>query len=339
MVSGGIAGEGRPPATSGVRRVPGIRFSFVVPIYHDARLADAFCAEFERVFREYLAAPVIEDDVEVIFVNDDGTAPTSAMLRATCDRYPFAKLITLSRNFGQHVAISCGYRHASGEYVGMLNVDMEDPPDQIPRLVAELDAGGADIVYSQRRGRRAPTFVRFTSLGFNWILNKATGYEVPLSVGTLRLMRRQFVDEFNALPERGRYLPGLEMWLGMRPAYVEIEQRERSGGSSSYTFRRRARMAFDAIISFSDLPLRFVAFVGTVTALAGFALTLWLIFTKLFLTDYEPGYTSTLSAIVFFSGVQILVTGVAALYIGRILTETQRRPLYVVRDTYRLEST
>lgn len=316
-----------------------VRFSFVVPIYRDAALAEAFCEEFERVFREYLSKSSIADDAEIIFVNDDASQGTADQLRATCERYPFAKLINLSRNFGQHVAISCGYRHASGEYVGMLNVDMEDPPDQIPRLIDELETSNADIAYSVRRGRQAPPLVRLTSLAFNWTLNKATGYDVPLHVGTLRVMNRKAVDAFNALPERGRYIPGLELWLGMRPAYVDIVQRDRSSGSSSYTFRSRVRMAFDAIISFSDLPLRFVAFAGTFVAFVGFALTALLVIGKIFFTNYSPGYTSTLSAIIFLSGMQILVIGVASLYIGRILTETQRRPLYVVRDTYRLEST
>jgi len=332
-----VAGVTAPAARGDGGQERRIRFSFVVPIYHDAELAHAFCVEFERTFQEHLRQRTIHDDVELIFVNDDGTERSSASLRATCERFRFAKLITLTRNFGQHVAICCGYRHSRGEYVGMLNVDMEDPPSEIPRLVAQLESEGVDIAYSLRRGRRASLMVRWTSMTFNWFLNKATGYDVPLDVGTLRVMRRPSADAFNALTERGRYIPGLEMWLGMRPAYVEITQRSRSAGRSSYSLRKRVRMAFEAIIAFSDLPLRFVAMVGTAIAFVGFALTAYLIFGKLFLTDYRPGYTSTLSTIVFLAGVQIFVIGVASLYIGRILTEVRHRPLYVVRETYRIE--
>lgn len=327
MVPGGI---GEVPE-------PQLRFSFVVPIYRDADLADAFCQAFERAFQEYLETPSIERHVELIFVNDDASVATEATLRAVCGRYGFAKLINLSRNFGQHVALSCGYRHAIGQYVGMLNVDMEDPPDQIPRLIDELISSEADIAYCVRDGRKAAGHVRWTSLGFNWALNRATGYDVPLNVGTLRVMTRQAVEEFNALQERGRYIPGLEMWLGMRPVYVPITQQQRSAGKSSYSFRRRLSMAFEAIISFSDLPLRFVVMVGTAIAVLGFALMFGLIVAKLFVGDYRPGYTSTLSAVVLVGGIQILVIGVASLYIGRILTETQRRPLYVIRNTFRLE--
>ena len=314
-------------------------YSFVVPIYHDGELAEAFCAEFEKVFRTYVGADDISGDVELIFVNDDGTPRTADVLRATCQRYPFTRLLNLSRNFGQHIALTCGYEHAQGQYVGMLNVDMEDPPDQIPLLLDHLRSTDDDIALGIRDKRESPWLDRVTSKSFTWVLNKATGYDMPLNTATLRVMNRRFVDAYLQLSERNRYLPGLEMWLGFQRAYVPIRHARRQQGKSSYSLRRRLAMSFEAIVSFSDLPLRFMVGLGGIVAMLGFAVGLYLVFGKIFLVDFRAGYASTIAAIVFTGGVLISVVGVASLYIGRILAEVQGRPLYLVRDSFNVPAT
>ena len=313
-----------------------MRFSFVVPIFKDSSLANDFCDSFLKTFQNYLGIEKIEDEVELIFVCDDGTTDSVNTLREICERFPFAGLIELSRNFGQHAALSCGYAHTSGEFVGMLNVDQEDPPDQIPVLIEALRGSDAEVALSLRQPGSLWSIRRLSSVAFNWLLNRATGSEAPLRVGTLRVMRRAAVDHLNALKEGSRFLPGLESWFGFRTVYVETTQQPRQSGKSSYSLRRRLRMGFQAIVSFSDLPLRFVARLGLVVALVGFLLGGFLVVSKWLFTDYQPGYTSTLAVIVFLGGVQIAVIGVASLYVGRILTEVQRRPAWVIRSTHKL---
>lgn len=309
-------------------------YSFVVPIFRDAPLAEAFCTEFEQVFQDYLDTADISERVELIFVNDDGSPETADTLRQSCGGRGFAKVVNLSRNFGQHIALTCGYDHARGDYVGMLNVDMEDPPDQIPLMLDALEEGGHDIVVGVREQRESPRIDRWTSRGFNWVLNKATGYDMPLNVATLRVMNRRFVDAYRNLTERNRYLPGLEMWLGFDRGYVLIRHEQRSQGSSSYTFRRRLRLSADAIVSFSDLPLRFSVALGAAVAAVGFLLAAYLVIGKLFFTDFQAGFTSTITSLMLLGGVLISQIGVASLYIGRILLEVQGRPVYLVRDTF-----
>jgi hypothetical protein len=170
-----------------------------------------------------------------------------------------------------------------------------------------------------------------------WLLNRLTGYDVPLDMAELRIMNRRFVDSYNSLTERSRYLPGLESWLGFRRTWVLINHRKRTQGKSSYNFKRRFKLAFDAILSFSDLPLRISVVIGTLVALLGFAMSLLLVITKIFFVGVEPGFTATISVIVLMGGVQILVMGVAGLYIGRVMREVQGRPLYVVRATHNIE--
>lgn len=311
-----------------------MRYSLVVPIYNDAELASDFCRETQKVFRERLGRDEIEDDVELIFVDDGSKNDSVRVLKRVCDEYPFAKLIALSRNFGQHIAISCGYKHARGDYVIYLNVDQEDPPDQIFVLIDALEKNGWDIVGGVYTYRDVPLLAKVTSYLFNVFLNRLTGYDAPVHASTLRVMTRKFANAYNELTERSRFIPGLEMWLGFEHGHVPVRHQRRRVGKSSYNFRRRLRMAIDSIISFSDFPLKLAVKVGFSITLIGVLLATVIAMDKLFFRDLLPGYASTLAAIVFFGGAEILVTGVGSLYIGRILAEVQGRPVYVIRERY-----
>ncbi len=315
-----------------------VKYSFIVPIYNDAYLAEEFCREYSEVFRQHLGALDITPHVELIFVNDgsrDDSAETLAQLAA---RFPFVRVINFSRNFGQHIALSCGYRHASGQFVGMLNVDMQEHPDQIPPLLREIESTDCDIIFGVRKRRAGAAADSWTSRLFGIVLNKLTGYEVPLNIATLRVMNRRFLTAYNSLCESSRYLPGLESWLGFKRGYVNITHRERQRGKSSYSFTRRLTMAAEAIISFSDLPLRITVVFGFAVVFFSCLLTLALVVQKLFFADVQLGYTSTVCVIVFLGGVQLSVVGLASLYIGRILREVQHRPLYIIRNTVNLET-
>lgn len=310
-----------------------IKYSFVVPIFNDAYLAEEFCDAYLAALRRHLAVDDISRDAELIFVNDGSGDDSAQTLAGLPGRFPFVRVINFSRNFGQHVALSCGYRHARGQYVGMLNVDQQEPPDQIPLLLEHIEHSDCDIVFGVRRKRVGSAADRLTSRVFGIVLNKLTGYEVPLNVATMRVMNRRFVDAYNALSETSRYLPGLESWLGFKRGYVEVTHAERSRGRSSYNFTRRLTMAADAVISFSDLPLRITVLLGFSVVAVSFVLAMLLTVQRVFFANIQLGYTSTMCVIVFLGGVQLSVVGMASLYIGRVLREVQHRPLYVIRDT------
>jgi len=311
-----------------------MKYSVVVPIYNDGALARDFCNAVATTFRAYLGREDLQNELEVIFVDDGSTNDSPALLKAVCDERPFAKAVFLSRNFGQHIAISAGYRAAQGEYVAMLNVDQEDPPHQLPLLLDVVKSGEFDMVGGRYKARRVPMLTRATSYLFHTTLNRLTGYSMPLDASTMRVMTRRAVDAYNGLCEKSRYLPGLEQWLGLRYGWVPVEHQQRRVGKSSYNFRRRLRMAIASIISFSDFPLRLAVKFGLFVALTGVMLGIGLVVAKLFFTTVLPGFTATFVTIVFLGGVQIAVTGVASLYIGRILAEVQGRPLFVVREIY-----
>lgn len=320
------------PVGSAARRLA-TTYSFVVPIYNDEYLAEDFCLEFQDAFRGFLGVNSIEKHVELIFV-DDGSMVSAGQLQALSTKFPFVRSVRFSRNFGHHIALSCGYALASGDLVGTLNVDMQDPPDQLPVLIQALFDDELDIVIGLRRKRQDAFLKRITSRLFIATLNALTGDSMPADFACARVMSRRFISAYNQLTEKSRFLPGLERWLGFRRGFVTIEHRERGNGKSSYNFAKRAAMAINSVISFSDLPLRMAAIWGFFVAGLGLVLGLGIIVEKLLLLDILPGYTSLASLILFFSGNQLGFTGILGIYLGRVLVEVQNRPLYVIESQH-----
>lgn len=302
--------------------------SVVVPIYNDGYLVDSFCLEFEKV-KNIINSNGIEE-VELIFVNDGSLNNSFSELVKVTEKYPYVKIIDLSRNFGQHIALSCGYNNAEGDYVAMLNVDMQDPPQEIIKLLDFIMQNDVEIVYSTVKLRKTSFMNRLTSKIFNSFLNFLTKNNTPANVSTLRIMTKKFINTYNELSEKSRYLPGLESWIGYKSGYVEINHQQRKFGKSSYNFRSRLKLALETVISFSDYPLRLIVSFGVVISLIGFFWAIYLIFSKLFFKEYQSGYISIMSLIIFMSGILMFVIGFSALYIGRILKEVQNRPLYII---------
>nr|WP_271872812.1 glycosyltransferase family 2 protein [Rubripirellula sp.] len=311
----------------------------VVPIFQDADLLDDFCLEFETVFSKFLGKQDISEEVELIVVCDGGGRADESTARAICNKFAFMRAILLSRNFGQHIALTAGYNSSRGEAVGMLNVDQQDPISELPKFLMHLAAENLDVVYGIRKKRQGSLMERLTSRYFHLILDKLTDNKTPANISTMRVMSRRFINAYNEFTESQRYLPGLESWLGFDVGYVATLHRNRKKGTSSYTFMRRCKMAVNSILSFSDYPLRLISLVGFLAALTGLASVATIIVMKLCLIDFQAGYPSLISVIVFFSGLVLSSLGFSSLYIGRILREVQRRPTYIVKATINLSRT
>lgn len=301
-----------------------MKLSVVTPIYNDAYLAKDFVEELSRItFKEV-------ELFEIIFV-DDGSSINDLSLKNLADNYPFVKVLYLSRNFGQHIALSAAYQASSGDLTCMINVDQQDPPKEIQKLISYLLNNELDIVYGLRKKRKESLFKNISSKGFNLLLNKLTGDNTPLNVATVRVMNRNFLEAYNGLTEKSRYIPGLESWLGFEKGYVPIDQQSRIDTKSSYNFNKRLKMALSSVVSFSDLPLKWSALGGMVLSAVGFLILIILTIMKLFYIDFQPGYVSTVALVIFIGGIQIFVVGLASIYIGRILKEVQNRPLYLIK--------
>lgn len=307
-------------------------YSFVVPIYYDGYLARPFCEAIEREMTVVPGKEGVLGDFEIIFVNDGSRDNSQQLLVEAAREFPFVKVIELSRNFGQHVAVSCGYRFAKGDYVAMINVDMQDSPDQFGILMKCMKEGNFDIVVGLRQQRQDAWHKELTSRAFNALLNALTGAKIPGNAASLRVMNRAFVDAYNTLSEKTPYLPGLENWLGFRHGYAPVRHQPRARGKSSYTFRKRLHMATESIISFSDLPLRLAAAVGFFVSFLGVLLVGRLFLMRWLYTEVLPGYTSTMAVIVLLGGANLAFLGLLGLYVGRILREVQGRPRYIIKS-------
>ena len=316
----------------------GFQYSIVVPIYGDGYLAQALCAEVERVMSSYVGGAALQDRLELIFVNDGSRDDSLDALLKSKARFAFVRVIDLSRNFGQHSAIACGMRDARGEIVLRMNVDMQDPPSAIPTLVDALKEGGYDLVAGQYSTRKSPLRNRLSAYLYFVLFRFFTGFDTPQNTSPLRAMSRRFVDAYNSLTEKSRFPQGLDQWLGFRHKYVEIEHRERGDGRSAYGFWSRLRLAVNGILYFSDRPLQLVVVAGFVVAFVGIVLGAYIVTERLVGVDYLPGYASLASIGLIAFGVQLGCTGLVGLYIAKIFREVQNRPLYIVREKYEQDS-
>ena len=311
-----------------------IQYSIVVAIYRDGYLAESLCAEVERVMGRHVGAVPLDERLELIFVNDGSPDESLELLLKLKRRFRFVRVIDLSRNFGQHAAIACGLRDARGEIVLRMNVDMQDPPAEIPKLLDALKAGGYDLVAGQYSTRRSPLVNRASAYLYFVLFRLFTGFHTPQNTSPLRAMSRRFVDAYNALTEKSRFPQGLDQWLGFRHRYVEIEHHDRADQRSAYNFWSRLRLAVNGILYFSDRPLILVALGGFVLALLGVALGGYIVAERLVGVDYLPGYASLASIGLIAFGIQLGCTGLVGLYVAKIFREVQNRPLYIVRERY-----
>jgi glycosyltransferase involved in cell wall biosynthesis len=314
------------------------KYTFVVPIYNDGYLAAKFCEVFSQVMKSYLVCEDIADLVELIFVNDGSTDDSQERLTALSQSIRFVRIVEFSRNFGHHIAVTCGYGFARGDFVGLINVDMQDPPDQIPLLLDYLRNSDCDLVIGSRPARKDGFITKRSSRAFFATMNFLTNSRRPTNLAVLRVMTRRFVDTYNRFSEHRPYVNGIEEWLGFKAGYVAITHKPRATGKSSYTLFKKFRLAFDAILSFSDLPLKLTAGFGLLCSVVGFALCSYLIVARMLSSAFQPGFTATVSIVVFLGGVQILSIGLLSLYVGRILQEVQNRPRYVIKSTTNLSA-
>lgn len=274
----------------------------------------------------------IGDSFEIILVDDGSTDQTLARMRAAHEADPRLKFLSLSRNFGHEAASTAGLRHAAGNAVVLIDADLQDPPEVIAELVARWREG-FELVFATRDKRPGEgVFKRVTSILFYRLMGRVVNFDFPADTGDFRLMSRPVVEGFLRMPERNRFVRGMVAWTGFKATSVHYERDARHSGETNYDVGKLMVLALDAITGFSAVPIRLVSLVGFfVTILAALG-TIWIVFNKLVLGIAIPGYAFLMTGVLFLGGVQILMLGAIGEYVGRIYVETQRRPLYLVRE-------
>src|SRR4051812_41067853 len=268
---------------------------------------------------------------ELILVNDGSRDASPEMIRAYHEQDPRIKLIDLSRNFGHQPAVTAGIHHARGACVVLIDGDLQDPPEVIPEMVAKWKEGHK-VVLGERRSRAEGGTRGVGFRLFYPIFRRISDLPSAPDAGIFGLMDRAVVNEFNKLPERNRFIPGLRSWLGFKQTSVLYDRQDRAAGKPKQTLRRLIRYAMDGMLSFSIKPLRVATYLGFLVSIASFGLGLFYIVTFFAWHKQVTGFTTTIVSVLFLGGVQLISVGILGEYIGRIYEELKQRPLYVVQE-------
>jgi undecaprenyl-phosphate 4-deoxy-4-formamido-L-arabinose transferase len=267
---------------------------------------------------------------EIIYINDGSTDRTPALLEDYHNRYTCVKVIEFNRNYGQHMALFAGFERAQGDIVITIDADLQNPPEEIPRLVAKMEEG-YEVVGTYRKARKDSLFRKIPSFIVNKITARLVGIKLRDYGCMLRAYRRNIIDYMNMCPESSSFIPALAATFAKKIAEIEVEHEERAKGTSKYSLFKLLRLNFDLMTNFSLLPIQFIGVIGMIVALLGLAFAI-LLFVRRLIVGPEVEGTFTLFAILFFFiGAQIFSLGIIGEYIGRIYQEVRRRPRFIIK--------
>ena len=304
--------------------------SIVIPVYNEE---SNLVPLMERL---YPAVQATGKSFEIIFTNDGSRDRSLELLKGIVQDYPGVKVIEFNGNFGQHMAILAAFEMSRGEIVITLDADLQNPPEEIPRLIAEIEKG-YDVVGTIRQKRQDSLFRRMASRIVNITTNKMTGMRMNDYGCMLRAYHRYVVDNINRCRETTTFIPALAQTFASNPTEIEVAHSERAQGESKYSFYNLIRLNFDLMTGFSVVPLQLFALLGIITAIFSLAFAMFL-FIRRFIVGAEVEGVFTLFAILFFFiGIIILGIGIVGEYVGRIYQEVRKRPRFVVRRTYGFE--
>jgi polyisoprenyl-phosphate glycosyltransferase len=297
--------------------------SVVAPVYNEEQLIELFVQRTLAAMAGYA--------FELVLVDDGSSDATPQLLDRLADNDPRVRVIHLSRNFGHQAALTAGLEHAVGDVVAMIDADLQDPPELIPKMILEWQQG-SDVVYAVRRHREGETaFKLATASWFYKLFDRLAQVDLEPNSGDFRLLDRAALNALLAMTERSRFLRGMTVWVGFTQTAVPYERDARHAGETKYTLRKMLRFSLDAIASFSHLPLQLATYVGLLSAGVAF-IAIPVVLALRLAGSYLPGFGSLTIAILLLGGIQLIALGVIGEYVGRIYDEVKHRPLYIVRD-------
>jgi polyisoprenyl-phosphate glycosyltransferase len=301
--------------------------SIVVPCFNEEACLPELHARLTKA-----AAAVAGEDYEIVLVNDGSRDRSWAMMQALAQSDPRLVAINLSRNHGHQLALTAGLDLCSGARILIIDADLQDPPELLPDMIAEMEKREADVVYAVRRARAGETaFKRGTAKLFYRLLSRLAEIEIPLDTGDFRLMSRRALDALLALPEQSRFIRGMVAWVGFRQVPIVYDRAERHAGETKYPLGRMMRFALDAVTGFSTAPLRMASHVGMWLVVASVLLLIYIAIGFITGTAIQ-GWTSLMLVVVVLGAVQMFVLGMIGEYLGRLYIEAKRRPLYIVSE-------
>jgi dolichol-phosphate mannosyltransferase len=297
--------------------------SVVAPVYNEAELIETFVQRTSAALADYT--------FELVIVNDGSADGTTELLDRIASRDRRVRVVHLSRNFGHQAALTAGLEHALGDVIAMIDADLQDPPELIPKMVEQWESG-SDVVYAVRREREGESAFKLASASwFYKIFNRLAQVDLESNSGDFRLLDRRALDALLSMTERSRFLRGMTVWVGFTQTAVPYERGARAAGQTKYTFRKMVRFSLDAITSFSHLPLQLSTYVGLLFAGVAF-IAIPVVIGLRIVGSYLPGFGTITIILLLMGGMLLIALGVIGEYVGRIYDEVKHRPLYIVRE-------
>lgn len=302
--------------------------SIIAPCYNEEETIEPFLRRIEEILTQ------INEPYEIVFINDGSKDNTLNILLNTKQNFKNIRIINFSRNFGKEAALTAGLDKARGEAAIPIDVDLQDPPELIKELVAKWREG-YDVVLAKRADRTSDSFAKRVSADLFYKLNgKISNVDIPNNVGDFRLMSKRVVEALKQLPENQRFMKGLFAWVGFKTTVIEYVREKREAGQSSFNGWKLWNFALDGITSFSTLPLRIWLYIGALVSFLSFLYGSFIILKTLIFGVDLPGYASLAVIMLFLGGIQLIGIGILGEYIGRIYSESKRRPSYIIEGEY-----
>lgn len=304
--------------------------SIVAPTYFEEECIGELLSRIGTVMTAF------GEEYEVVIVDDGSQDRTVPLVLAEIARRPRVRLVELAYNQGKAAALTAGAAYARGDLILFMDPDLQDPPESIPVLVAKAREG-FDLVLTTREAKADGFVNRMASRVFWSFLRRFTGLPMPEGLGTMRIATRAFVDRFLQYRETNRFIEGLFLHVGLRRAVVEIPHHERYAGRTKFDFRRKLALALDATVSFSDAPLKAAIHWGMALTIAALLLAVGIIITRALFFNFQLGWPSLITAILFGFGLNLLFVGILGVYVGRIYGEVKQRPLFAIRQVHNVD--
>jgi glycosyltransferase involved in cell wall biosynthesis len=303
--------------------------SLIVPCYNEEQTVPLFYPALEKI------KPNLKGyNLEYLFVNDGSSDATLDEIKKLNIKNPKdVHYISFSRNFGKEAALYAGLQNATGDFIAVMDVDLQDPPEQLPEMLLGIEDEGYDVVGTRRIDRKGEPPIRsFFSNLFYKLINKISSTQMISGVRDYRLMTRQVVDSILKMSEYNRFSKGIFSWVGFKTKYLTYENRDRVAGDTSWSFWKLFKYSLDGIVAFSEAPLAIASFIGLGSFIVSIIAILYIMLRKVLIGGSVNGWASMVSILLMIGGLQLLCLGIVGRYIGNIYLEVKHRPLYIIKE-------
>lgn len=302
--------------------------SLVIPIYNEEEVIPLL---YERCMSALLAWT---EDFEIICVNDGSHDNSFSLLYKYHQEDNRFKVISFSRNFGHQAAFLCGLKNANGQYIAMIDGDLQDPPELLEKFYQKIKNDRFDVVYGVRKKRKEGILKKIAYKTYYWFLSNISTVPIPLDSGDFSMMTRSVLDHILTMQEQSLFIRGIRSWVGFKQFGYEYDRDSRSAGEAKYTLKKLIALAYNGVFSFSQFPIKILTKLGVFVTLISVLYSIYALYVKITTPDVPQGFTTLAIAIFLFSGVQLLALGVIGEYVLRIYDESRNRPHYIEKEKY-----